>query len=131
MMAQSKLKVVGIENIEVFPGNVDNLLPFIKDNSIDTFIISLIDDRRTAVHKTRLLRDLFYSYNSKLTLNGTIQIIIGRDQNYEKVISLMPNKELKLLGISNCTISKDVLKGAFMDFEKLDKIKVIKILKTR
>ncbi len=131
MMAQSKLKVVGIENIEVFPGNMDRLLPFIKDNSIDNFIISLIDDRKTDVNKTRLLRDLFYSYNSKLALNGTIQIIIERDQNYEKIISLMPDQELKLLNISNCTISKDILKDVFLDFEKLDKIKIIKILKTK
>ena len=131
MMAQSKLKAVGIENLEVFPGNTDRLLPFIKDKSIDNFIISLINDRKTEAHKTRLLRDLFYSYNSKLTLNGTTQIIIERDQNYEKIISLIPDQEFKLLNISDCTVSKDILKDVFIDFEKLGKIKIIKILKTK
>jgi hypothetical protein len=43
----------------------------------------------------------------------------------------MPDQELKLLDISNCTISKDILKDVFLDFEKLDKIKIIKILKTQ
>ena len=131
MMAQSKLKAVGIENLEVFPGNADRLLPFIKDKSIDNFIISLINDRKTEAYKTRLLRDLFYSYNSKLTLNGTTQIIIERDQNYEKIISLIPDQEFKLLNISDCTVSKDILKDVFIDFGKLDKIKIIKILKTK
>ncbi len=41
MIAQSKLKVFEIENIEVFPGNIERLLPFIKDKSIDNFIINI------------------------------------------------------------------------------------------
>ncbi len=130
MAAQSKLNTLEIENLEVFPGNTERLLPFIKDKSIDNFIINIsngyieIDDS-----KTRLQRDLFYSYQSKLVTNGTIQIIVGKDQNYDEIISLISNQEFKILSISNNIISKDILKNEFIDFDNLEKIKIIAILK--
>ena len=130
MVAQSKLKVVEIENIEVFPGNTERLLPFIKDRSIDNFIITITNDKKKDFNKTRLLRDLFYSYSSKLVINGTIQIIIGKDQDYENIISLIPNREYKMMNISNNIISKDILNDEFIDLEKLEKVKMITILKT-
>jgi tRNA G46 methylase TrmB len=129
MMAQSKLKVIEIENIEVFPGNTERLLPFIKDRSIDNFIITIYNDKKKDSNKTRLLRDLFYSYSSKLVINGTIQIIIGKDQDYENITSLLPNREYKMVNISNNIISKDILNDEFIDLEKLEKVKMITILK--
>ena len=60
MVAQSKLKAFGIENLEVFPGNIERLLPFIKDKSIDNFIINISnDDIKIDVDKTRLLEIYF------------------------------------------------------------------------
>ncbi|MDQ6723880.1 MAG: hypothetical protein M3Z01_06405, partial [Thermoproteota archaeon] len=110
MAAQSKLKALGIENLEVFPGNTERLLPFIKDRSIDNFIINTSNDNiEIDDSKTRLQRDLFYSYQSKLVTNGTIQIIVGKDQNYDEIISLIPDQEFKILSISNNVISKDIL----------------------
>jgi len=130
MIAQSKLKAAGIENLEVFPGNIESLLPFIKDRSVDTFIITITNDEKKDFNKTKLLRDLFYSYSSKLVINGTIQIIIGKDQDHENIISLIPNHEFKMTNISNNTISKDILNDEFIDLEKLEKVKKITILKT-
>ncbi|MER5175613.1 MAG: hypothetical protein ABJB73_07535 [Candidatus Nitrosocosmicus sp.] len=130
MVAQSKLKAFGIENLEVFPGNIERLLPFIKDKSIDNFIINISNDEiKIDVNKTRLL-DLFYSYHSKLVSKGTIQIIAGKDQDYEEIISLIPNQVFKLLSVSNNNvISKDILNNEFIDFDNLEKIKTITILK--
>nr|MBA3749425.1 hypothetical protein [Nitrosopumilus sp.] len=131
MIAQSKLKVIGLENLEVFPGDIERLLPFIKDKSIDRFIITITDEVKKDVNKIRLLRDLFYSYSSKLVSNGTIQIVIGKDQNIERIISLMSDQEFKILNISDNIISKDILKDEFIDLEKLENVRVITILKTR
>ncbi len=132
MTAQSKLNVAGIENLEVFPGNTERLLPFIKDRSIDNFIITITNDNnKKNFNKTRLLRDLFYSHSSKLVMNGTIQIITGKDQDNENIISLIPDQEFKIMDISNSIILKDISHdGEFIDLEKLAKIKMITISKT-
>ena len=129
MIAQSRLKVFGIMNLEVFPGNIERLLPFIKDKSIDNFIINIPIEPKKDVNNTRLLIDLFYSYNSKLVLNGTIQIIIDKNQDYDEIISLMPNQEVKIMNISTNIISKDILNNEFIDFDNLAKIKIITIVK--
>ena len=129
MIAQSKLKIFGIANLEVFPGNIEKLLPFIEDKSIDNFIVDMYIDTKMDVNNIRLLRDLFYSYNSKLVLNGTIQILVDKNQNYDEIISLMPNQEFKIMNISNNIISKDILNKEFIDFDGLDKIEIITILK--
>jgi hypothetical protein len=129
MIAQSKLKIFGIANLEVFPGNIERLLPFIEDKSIDNFIVDMHIDTKIDVNNIRLLRDLFYSYNSKLVLNGIIQILVDKNQNYDEIISLMPNQEFKIMNISNNIISKDILNNEFIDFDSLNKIKIITILK--
>src|SRR4029078_4431089 len=36
---QTKLSELQIENLEILPGNPDNIIPFIKDKSIDNFMI--------------------------------------------------------------------------------------------
>jgi tRNA G46 methylase TrmB len=131
MIAQSKLKTIGLENLEVFPGDIERLLPFIKDKSIDNFIITITGETKEGLKKIRLLRDLLYSYSSKLVSNGTIQIIMGKDQNYEKIISLIHDKEFKMINISDNIISKDILKDEFIDLEKLENVKMITILKTK
>ncbi len=129
MIAQSKLKVLEKENIEILTGNTEKLLPFIKDKSIDNIIINISNELKIDINKATLLKDLFYSYNSKLVLNGTIQIIIDKNQHYDEVISLMPNQEFKIINISTNTISKDILNDKFIDFDNLEKIKIITILK--
>lgn len=131
MTAQSKSKEAGIENLEVFPGDTVRLLPFIKDRSIDNFIITMTNDEKKDLHKTVLLKDLFYSHSSKLVMNGTIQVITGKDQDHENIISLIPDQEFKVMDISNSNISKDISNdGEFTDLEKLAKVKMITISKT-
>ena len=100
IIAQSKLKVFEIGNIEVLTGNTERLLPFIKDKSIDNFIVNASNEIKIDINKITSLRDLFYSYNSKLVLNGTIQIILEKNQNYDEIISLIPNQEFKIINIS-------------------------------
>ncbi|HEY0580182.1 MAG TPA: HD domain-containing protein, partial [Candidatus Nitrosocosmicus sp.] len=129
MIAQSKLKVFEKENIEILTGNIEKLLPFIKDKSIDNIIINISNELKIDINKATLLKDLFYSYNSKLVLNGTIQIIIDKNQDYDEVISLMPNQEFKIKNISTNIISKDILNNKLIDFNNLEKIKIITILK--
>ena len=129
MIAQSKLKVFEKENIEILTGNIEKLLPFIKDKSIDNIIINISNELKMDINKMTLLKDLFYSYNSKLVLNGTIQIIIDKNQDYDEVISLMPNQEFKIINISTNIISKYILNNEFIDFDNLEKVKIITILK--
>jgi hypothetical protein len=129
MIAQSKLKVFEKENIEILTGNIEKLLPFIKDKSIDNIIINISNELKIDINKATLLKDLFYSYNSKLVLNGTIQIIINKNQDYDEVISLMPNQEFKIINISTNIISKYILNNKFIDFDNLGKVKIITILK--
>ena len=129
MIAQSKLKVFEKENIEILTGNIEKLLPFIKDKSIDNIIINISNELKMDINKVTLLKDLFYSYNSKLVLNGTIQIIINKNQDYDEVISLMPNQEFKIINISTNIISKYILNNEFIDFDNLEKVKIITILK--
>ena len=129
MIAQSKLKVFEKENIEILTGNIEKLLPFIKDKSIDNIIINISNELKMDINKATLLKDLFYSYNSKLVLNGTIQIIIDKNQDYDEVISLMPNQEFKIINISTNIISKYILNNKFIDFDNLEKVKIITILK--
>ncbi len=129
MIAQSKLKVFEKENIEILTGNIEKLLPFIKDKSIDNIIINISNELKIDINKATLLKDLFYSYNSKLVLNGTIQIIIDKNQDYDEVISLMPNQEFKIINISTNIISKYILNNKFIDFDNLEKVKIITILK--
>jgi hypothetical protein len=129
MIAQSKLKVFEKENIEILTGNIEKLLPFIKDKSIDNIIINISNELKIDINKATLLKDLFYSYNSKLVLNGTIQIIIDKNQDYDEVISLMPNQEFKIINISTNIISKYILNNEFIDFDNLEKVKIITILK--
>ncbi|HYP42892.1 MAG TPA: hypothetical protein VEQ18_02615, partial [Candidatus Nitrosocosmicus sp.] len=131
MTAQTKLNVAGIENLEVFPGDTERLLPFIKDRSIDNFIVTMTNDEKKNFNKTKLLKDLFYSHSSKLVINGTIQVITGKDQDHENIISLIPGQEFKIMGISNSNILKDISHdGDFVDLEKLAKVKMITISKT-
>jgi tRNA G46 methylase TrmB len=129
MIARSKLKILGIGNLEVFPGNIDRLLPFIEDKTIDNFIVNMYIDTKKDINNIRLLKELFYSYNSKLVLNGTIQIIVDKNQNYDEILSFMPNQEFKIVDISTNIISKDILNNEFIDFDNLDKIKMITIVK--
>jgi hypothetical protein len=129
MIAQSKLKVFEKENIEILTGNIEKLLPFIKDKSIDNIIINISNELKMDINKVTLLKDLFYSYNSKLVLNGTIQIIINKNQDYDEVISLMPNQEFKIINISTNIISRYISNNEFIDFDNLEKVKIITILK--
>ena len=41
----------------------------------------------------------------------------------------MPNQEFKIINISTNIISKDILNNEFIDFDNLEKIKIITILK--
>src|SRR5690606_6426661 len=42
---QAKLSGIKIDNLEILPGNSDNILPFIKDKSVDNFIVTIFYDK--------------------------------------------------------------------------------------
>jgi tRNA G46 methylase TrmB len=95
---QAKLSGIKIDNLEILPGNSDNILPFIKDKSVDNFIVTIFYDKSTrAVNKERILKDLLNSYSSKLNQGGTIQIIVDNDIEFEKIISLIPDHDYRIL----------------------------------
>ena len=127
--AQSKLKMFNLENLMVYPGNMEKLLPFVKDKSIDNFIVNLYVEKNTDIDNTRLLNDLLYSYNIKLVLNGTIKIIFNKNQNSSEIELLIPKDEFKILNESINTIPKNIINKDLIDFEYLKNIKIITVIK--
>ncbi|HXT83399.1 MAG TPA: hypothetical protein VN704_03565, partial [Verrucomicrobiae bacterium] len=127
--AQSKLKMFNLENLMVYPGNMEKLLPFVKDKSIDNFIVNLFVEKNTDIDNTRLLNDLLYSYNNKLVLNGTIKIIFNKNQNSSKIEILIPKDEYKILNESINAIPKNIINKELIDFEYLKNIKIITVIK--
>ena len=100
--AQTKLSGLQIENIEILPGNPDNILPFIKDKSVDNFMITIFcDNSEKKVNKERMLKNLLHSYQSKISQDGTIQIIVENEQDFRKIMSLMPEHDFKILNTSD------------------------------
>src|SRR6185437_2780117 len=112
-------------NLMVYPGNMEKLLPFVKDKSIDNFIVNLFVEKNTDIDNTRLLNDLLYSYNNKLVLNGTIKIIFNKNQNSSKIEILIPKDEYKILNESINAIPKNIINKELIDFEYLKNIKII------
>ena len=95
---QTKLSELQIENLEILPGNPDNILPFIKDKSIDNFMITIFrDNSEKRYNKERVLRNLLHSYMSKLIQEGTIQIIVENEQDFRKIMSLIPEHNFKII----------------------------------
>ncbi|HKX96646.1 MAG TPA: hypothetical protein VJL78_02300 [Candidatus Nitrosocosmicus sp.] len=100
--AQAKLSVLQIENLEILPGNQDNILPFIKDKSVDNFMITIFcDNSEKRVNKERILKNLLHSYKSKLSQDGTIQIIVENEQDFGKIMSLIPEHDFKIINTSH------------------------------
>ncbi|WP_144732976.1 HD domain-containing protein [Candidatus Nitrosocosmicus arcticus] len=99
---QAKLSGLQIENLEILPGNPDNILPFIKDKFVDNFIITIFcDNSEKRVNKERILKNLLHSYKSKLSQDGTIQIIVENEQDFRKIMSLIPEHGFKIISTSN------------------------------
>ncbi len=95
---QAKLSELQIDNLEILPGNTENILPFIKDKSIDNFIVTIFyDNSRKLINKQRILRNLLHSYNSKLNQGGTIQIIIDNNVDFENITSVIPGHDYKII----------------------------------
>ncbi|WP_458720104.1 HD domain-containing protein [Candidatus Nitrosocosmicus sp. R] len=100
--AQTKLSGLQIENLEILPGNPDNILPFIKDKSVDNFMITIFcDNSEKRVNKERILKNLLHSYKSKLSQDGTIQIIVENEQDFRKILSLIPEHDFKTNNMSD------------------------------
>jgi len=96
--AQTKLSELQIENLEILPGNPDNILPFIKDKSVDNFMITIFcDNSEKRINKERILKNLLHSYMSKLSQDGTIQIIVENEQDFRKIMSLIPEHDFKII----------------------------------
>ena len=127
MTAQSKLKEFKLENIEVFPGNIEKLLPFIKDNTIDNFIINIYNGTKVEINSYQLIRELFYSYNSKLVLNGTVQIILEKNRSCDDIKSLIHNLEFKIINIATNKAPKEIIYNKSMDIDKIENTKTITI----
>ena len=105
--AQAKLSGIKIDNLEILPGNSDNILPFIKDRSVDNFIITLFYDKsKKAANMERILKNLLHSYSSKLNQGGTIQIVVDNDTDFEKIISLIPDHDYKILDSTDTILPK-------------------------
>jgi tRNA G46 methylase TrmB len=99
---QAKLSGIQINNLEILPGNSENILPFIKDKSVDNFIVTIFYDKsRKTVNKERILKNLLHSYSSKLNHGGTIQIVVDDNVDFEKIISLIPAHDYKILESSD------------------------------
>lgn len=103
---QAKLSGIKIDNLEILPGNSDDILPFIKDKSVDNFIVTLFYDKsKKTTNKERILKNLLHSYSSKLNQGGTIQIVVDDDTDFEKIISLIPDHNYKILESTNRIMS--------------------------
>ena len=99
--AQTKLSGLQMENLEILPGNSDNILPFIKDKSVDNFMITIFcDNSERRNNKERILKNLLHSYKSKLSQDGTIQIIVENEQDFGKIMSLIPEHDFKIINTS-------------------------------
>lgn len=100
--AQAKLAGLQVENLEILPGNPDNILPFIKDKFVDNFIITIFcDNSEKTVNKERILKNLLHSYKSKLSQDGTIQIIVENEMDFRKIMSLIPEHGFKIVSTSD------------------------------
>lgn len=96
---QAKLSGIKIDNLEILPGNSDNILPFIKDKSVDNFIVTIFYDKsKKAINKERILNNLLHAYSLKLNQGGTVQIVVDHGIDIEKIISHIPNHDYKVLG---------------------------------
>ena len=125
MIARTKLKLLKIENMKVFLGNIEKLLPFIKDESIDNFILNVSNDIKIDSTKVSLIKDIFSSYFKKLTKNGAIQLIIRKNQNYDEIRSLIAKNKFRIKSINTICIPKDTLYDKSIDFDKLENIEII------
>ena len=127
--SQQKLKEFKLENVEVFPGNIEKLLPFIKDNTIDSFIINIYNGTKKEINRYQLIRELFHSYKSKLVVNGKIQIILEKNQSCDDIISLIPYQEFKIINITTNNVPKEILYNKSIDLDKIENTKTITIEK--
>ncbi len=51
------------------------------------------------------MKNLLHSYSSKLNQGGTIQIVVDSDTDFEKIISLIPDHNYKILESTNRIMS--------------------------
>lgn len=102
MIAQEKLSGIQLENLEVIPGNVDNILPFLKFKSIDNFVITLInEDVESFISKIHVLRKLLHLNNLKTEYYGTIQIIIDKKTNVQEIMTVIDEHKFRMIDMSN------------------------------
>ena len=59
------------------------------------------DNSEKRVNKERILKNLLHSYKSKLSQDGTIQIIVENEQDFGKIISLIPEHDFKIINTSH------------------------------
>ncbi|HKO63711.1 MAG TPA: hypothetical protein VJU13_00790, partial [Candidatus Nitrosocosmicus sp.] len=55
------------------------------------------DNSEKRYNKERVLRNLLHSYMSKLIQDGTIQIIVENEQDFRKIMSLIPEHNFKII----------------------------------
>ena len=120
---QSKLAGAHLDNLEILPGNSENILPFIKNKSVDNFIITLFCDKsKKMINRERILRNLLHAYSSKLSQEGTIQIVIENDAELDRIIPLISDHDYKIVE------SNDLILTNMNDSDKLDDNKPVKII---
>lgn len=104
---QSKLAGHQIDNLEILPGNSENILPFIKDKAVDNFIITLFCDKsKKMINRENILRNLLTAYSSKLSQEGTIQIVIENDVELKRIIPLISEHDYKITESNEMILTK-------------------------
>ncbi|WP_458745530.1 HD domain-containing protein [Candidatus Nitrosocosmicus sp. T] len=128
--AQAKLAGLQVENLEILPGNPDNILPFIKDKFVDNFIITIFcDNSEKTVNKERILKNLLHSYRSKLSQDGTIQIIVENEKDFRKIMSLIPEHGFKIVSTSDKVTLEALNPDKSKHTNHIENVKIITIQK--
>lgn len=126
--AQSILSKMKLENIEILHGDMNKLLPFIRDKSIDSFILTIIKNKnqtKSYYDKTEILKNIFGLFDSKSITNGTIKIITDKEETFKSIMILIPKHKFRIIEIVNKNITNIDPMLEVNHFEKLYNIKIL------
>jgi hypothetical protein len=87
------------------------------------------DNSEKRVNKERTLKNLLHSYKSKLSQDGTIQIIVENEQDFRKILSLIPEHDFKTTNMSDKAASRALNLDKSGHTNEAKNIKIITIQK--
>lgn len=127
--AQSILSKLDLDNIEILHGDIKKLLPFIRDKSIDNFILTITTDNNQSkehYEKIKILKSIFGLFDSKSNVNGTIKIIIDNEEIHKLIISAIPKNKFRIAETVNKTIPLNIFPiSDVIDQKKQLKLKIL------